>query len=1176
MSINEAVGIENMLETIQKKLYFSLFLFIVGLIATGTTHAYEIELNKQGKSYALLIGINQYANYPDLQAPRKNVETLAKILIQEYDFQRDTVFILHNQPSPTYAVIEKHLMDLGQRLTDKDQLLIYFSGHCQMDDKGDTYWVAADSKPSGKNRFSHKYLIHTLIKRNMNEIRHIVIISEGYFSKHLFQEFKTPPFVSQSLYNDWLYKKSYLKSREIFLLNDRFWDMTKKTNGLGLFAYYLTQAFEKVEKRRMALSDALLNSDLVHGPIRNLTGVDIEYGRLKNTNDQNGQFVLEKSKRLPKVNIAVCQTNPSIGYTGDSFLVSCETTGWASKVSIKINGQFHQMTGLDRTWKYMARIRNTGKTIYYVTPWNQEDVKGEQYKGFFETVMPTPMVCNVISSRVSPAKGLLGKTFHFYAKTDLPTDHVYLYLNDQKFSMNGQNKNWSFSKEINTIGKSYYTMVTSNKSGVIGKLQHGFIETNVPPVNVSRAKVKPEYGYMGDEFIFTSVTDRAAQEVFIEINGETYAMRGSLRDWFFKKQINKPGLVEYEIVALNQLKEKGNRQSGNFSISRKPLEIPDVSHISILPQTVYKGETFLVHAQTSAPARIVYIDLNSQKDIFKGKSTEWFHTTKIHKSQNVHFRIVAKNHRGMQGIAQDQMLHIREIPLDTIKIIHSEVSPKQCDVGSDVFFHVLTDKPAKKVHLILNNDQIPMNGQDREWQLTHSVDMMGILYFAIIPINGRNVKGLSYIDHIEVTPGNPKVKWIRTSPENPSPNEPVSIHAHTDKPSKRMILQMNGISYPMNTAYRDFYFKHVFTEPGTYDFTVQPYNLKDNPGISSKGHVKIVEPTPPLPGVVSVNLTPMETGYYLNETLLFSATTDVPAKRTVLVLNGNSIEMNGVSTIWHMNHVNNKIGINTYTITSYNKSNQAGKIKTGQFQIYQKKEKPVNITQVDVTPTKGKPGDFFHFSTTTDQKAEKVKLIIEDTSYEMTGRDTQWQTQLNGYKTGDNPFYVIAYNQTGLSGMIQTGVFSISEPATILKPIIIQPPTFTLLPPEERFVDHGNGTVTDKSTQLMWTKAPKTMPDTFDNAVKYCRNLYIDGLSCWRLPTIDEWKQIVDNSTQNPALPQGHPFESIHTSYGYWSKSPHRFGPQYMSQMKLWYGKHGYMKKTQRALVWPVRYAGLD
>jgi len=1150
--------------------------FIASLLITGISHAYEIEMNKQGKSYALLIGINQYSNYPHLQTPTNNVETLAKILIQKFDFQSQTIVKVTDKTPPTYQVIEKQLIDLGKRLTTRDQLLIYFSGHCQMDEKGDTFWIPANGDASQKNGFNHSYLINTLIKRNLNDIRHIVIISEGYFSKDLFQEQNMPPLISKSLYKQWLNKKSYLKSREIFTLNDRFWGQNTKTNGLGLFAYYLTEALKNIDKRRISLSDALLNSDLIHGPIGAITGINVAYGRLKNTLDQGGQFVLEKAKVLPKVTISHCQTNPQIGYVGDPFVISCHTSDAAARVSIKMDGRFYDMTGINNVWKYHTHVNNPDKTFFYVRPYNKEKVKGPEYKGFVETVPHTPAICNLVSSRVSPTQGRLGKIFHFYAKSDIPTNHVDLYINGQKHAMKGTGTNWSFSKKIEAIGKSYFTMVTSNTSGAIGQMQQGFLETLVPPVNVTKSKVKPEYGYIGDTFVFTCVTDRSAKEVFIEINGETYAMKGFSRDWIFKIQLDQPGLVEYEMVALNEMKEKGDRQSGNFSISRKPLSIPDVVDISILPQTIYKGESFLIKAETSASSRMVYIDINNQKDIFKGNETQWFYKTRIHKPQSVSFRVLAKNHRGMQGLAKDRMVRINEIPFNTIKIIHSEVTPKKCDVGSDVFFHVLTDKPAKKVHLVLNNDQLPMNGQDQEWQLTQKIDLMGTLYFAIIPINSHNVKGISYVDHIEITPGNPKVDWIRISPEKPSQNEPVTVHARTDKPAQRMILYMDNISYPMNSANRDFYFKHTFASPGTYHFILKPYNLKNDPGTSKKGSIKVFEPDSPVPQIVSVNIKPMETGFFLHEKLLFSAITDVPAKKTQLILNDTTIEMNGVKNAWHHVHMNTKTGQNTYIITAFNDKNQPGKAKKGQFNIRKKAEPPVNITKVEVNPSKGKTGDLFHFSATTNRPANRVKLVIGDTTYDMAGKDTRWHTQINGYEPGDIQYYIAAFNQSGFAGMIQTGLFTVIPPVDLPKPVVFQARTFTPLPPEDRFMIHDNGTITDKSTNLMWTKAPKTIPETYDAAIHYCQNLNINGFQNWRLPTIDEWKLLIDQSQQNPALPKGHSFESIRTGIGYWSKTTHRFGPQYKYQMKLWYGKVGYMNKSQRALIWPVRYAGFD
>ncbi len=63
------------------------------------------------------------------------------------------------------------------------------------------------------------------------------------------------------------------------------------------------------------------------------------------------------------------------------------------------------------------------------------------------------------------------------------------------------------------------------------------------------------------------------------------------------------------------------------------------------------------------------------------------------------------------------------------------------------------------------------------------------------------------------------------------------------------------------------------------------------------------------------------------------------------------------------------------------------------------------------------------------------------------------------------------------------------------------------------YVDHGNGTVSDKLTGLMWMKSPDLNGDgkigaadklSFDDAVKFAKTARYAGHSDWRLPTIKE------------------------------------------------------------------------
>ena|SRR5208337_4591482 len=57
---------------------------------------------------------------------------------------------------------------------------------------------------------------------------------------------------------------------------------------------------------------------------------------------------------------------------------------------------------------------------------------------------------------------------------------------------------------------------------------------------------------------------------------------------------------------------------------------------------------------------------------------------------------------------------------------------------------------------------------------------------------------------------------------------------------------------------------------------------------------------------------------------------------------------------------------------------------------------------------------------------------------------------------------------------------------------------------EERFVDNGDGTVTDTRRKIMWQKGDNGKEVTFEEAQKYCESLRVGGYTDWRLPKPDE------------------------------------------------------------------------
>jgi hypothetical protein len=78
--------------------------------------------------------------------------------------------------------------------------------------------------------------------------------------------------------------------------------------------------------------------------------------------------------------------------------------------------------------------------------------------------------------------------------------------------------------------------------------------------------------------------------------------------------------------------------------------------------------------------------------------------------------------------------------------------------------------------------------------------------------------------------------------------------------------------------------------------------------------------------------------------------------------------------------------------------------------------------------------------------------------------------------------------------------------------------------------------VLDRETGLVWEKSPIRADKIWKSACTHCYQREVGGRKGWRLPTIEELASLVDISQSNPALPAGHPFTNVESSW-YWSSS---------------------------------------
>lgn len=134
-----------------------------------------------------------------------------------------------------------------------------------------------------------------------------------------------------------------------------------------------------------------------------------------------------------------------------------------------------------------------------------------------------------------------------------------------------------------------------------------------------------------------------------------------------------------------------------------------------------------------------------------------------------------------------------------------------------------------------------------------------------------------------------------------------------------------------------------------------------------------------------------------------------------------------------------------------------------------------------------------------------------------------------------------------------------------------------------RFIDNGDGTVTDTSTSLMWLqnaacigaadwqssftklKSYNSNQASYDCGAKH--NTYSD----WSIPNRHELRSLIDHDTDLPALPVSHPFSNVQPNY--WTSTTAQFNPSQAYKIFMGTGELQVSTKETLQYIWPVRPA---
>jgi hypothetical protein len=236
-----------------------------------------------GEFYALLIAIQDYP-HPSLNSldyPIQDALRFKSVLIELYSFPLENINFLKN---PDRATIIRKFVDLRKRITDEDNLLIFYAGHGYWDKEiSQGYWIT--SKASKEDRV--EWISNGTVRDYVTGIKskHTLVISDACFSGGIFKtrnidEIKTIPIPE-------LYK---LKSRKAMTSGNM-----KAVPDRSVFLEYLVKILE--QNKNKYISAGQLYTDL-REPVSEISPTKQmpQYRVIPGAEDKGGDFIFFRKR----------------------------------------------------------------------------------------------------------------------------------------------------------------------------------------------------------------------------------------------------------------------------------------------------------------------------------------------------------------------------------------------------------------------------------------------------------------------------------------------------------------------------------------------------------------------------------------------------------------------------------------------------------------------------------------------------------------------------------------------------------------------------------------------------------------------------------------------------------------------------------------------------------------
>lgn len=239
-----------------------------------------VATEKEGKSYCLLIGAQNYADssIPSLDNPIQDAVRLKLILKKDYGFNDSNVITLFN---PTANDVKGQLLELSAKIQPEDNLLIFYAGHgiwVEKEKKG--YWLLTDAKRNDPNTWLQNKEVLDLIAKLPS--RSTLLITDACFSGGVFKTRfigKGAPEVIKSM-NEKISRVAITSGNDTEVPDE------------SIFMRYLVKALSENKEKYVTAQKMFINQ--IMEAVMKETKTEPRYGTLELAGHVGGDYVFMK------------------------------------------------------------------------------------------------------------------------------------------------------------------------------------------------------------------------------------------------------------------------------------------------------------------------------------------------------------------------------------------------------------------------------------------------------------------------------------------------------------------------------------------------------------------------------------------------------------------------------------------------------------------------------------------------------------------------------------------------------------------------------------------------------------------------------------------------------------------------------------------------------------------